>query len=212
MSKGSSKKAAEKAPDDVPFMTKLENWMLLADTYVLQIPDAGRLADILGIRPFYLPFMILMCIATFFGIFEAFFVSLMATVYPAYASFKAIRSPTHDDDKQWLTYWVAYSIITTVDNVLSAALRTFGLSLPPFFPVLKVVVLCWLSYFRGSVIVFSYLEPHLENAEPHVDRFMESFVSPTNGLERAESLIDKAAQYMEKFQSKELASDQKKDK
>ena len=36
--------------------------------------------------------------------------NLVAFVYPAYASFKAIDSADPNDDTQWLTYWVVFDI------------------------------------------------------------------------------------------------------
>ena len=37
-------------------------------------------------------------------------VDLVGFVYPMYASLKAIETFSKDDDKQWLTYWVVFSL------------------------------------------------------------------------------------------------------
>ncbi|XP_040096098.1 receptor expression-enhancing protein 6 isoform X2 [Oryx dammah] len=36
--------------------------------------------------------------------------SLIGFAYPAYASIKAIESPSKEDDTVWLTYWVVYGL------------------------------------------------------------------------------------------------------
>ncbi|KAK2501958.1 hypothetical protein MC885_002727 [Smutsia gigantea] len=41
--------------------------------------------------------------------------NLIGFVYPAYASIKAIESPTKDDDTVWLTYWVVYGLFGVVE-------------------------------------------------------------------------------------------------
>jgi receptor expression-enhancing protein 5/6 len=37
-------------------------------------------------------------------------IDLVGFTYPMFASLKAIESPNADDDKQWLTYWVVFSL------------------------------------------------------------------------------------------------------
>ena len=41
--------------------------------------------------------------------------NLLGFAYPAYASFKAIESESKDDDTQWLTYWVVFSVFSLVE-------------------------------------------------------------------------------------------------
>lgn len=43
-------------------------------------------------------------------------VGLVGFVYPAYQSFKAINTPTTEDDTQWLTYWVVYAFFTITEQ------------------------------------------------------------------------------------------------
>lgn len=67
--------------------------------------------------------------------------------YPAYASFKALESPSPHDDKQWLTYWAVYGICTSAETVSS---RLFNW-LPGYY-VVKVFVLIWMMLPRTKVI------------------------------------------------------------
>lgn len=44
----------------------------------------------------------------FFNIFAGFLSTVLGWGLPAYFSLKALESPSHGDDTQWLTYWVVF--------------------------------------------------------------------------------------------------------
>lgn len=49
-----------------------------------------------------------------FNIAGALITNLVGFVYPAYASALALESPSPDDDKQWLTYWICFGFFSVV--------------------------------------------------------------------------------------------------
>ena len=69
---------------------------------------------------------------------------------PAYLSFKAIESPSAQDDVQWLTYWVVFGSFNLLE---SFALRMVLYYFPWYF-AFKTVFVLWLQLpaFRVSVI------------------------------------------------------------
>ncbi|XP_010506123.2 PREDICTED: HVA22-like protein f [Camelina sativa] len=73
-------------------------------------------------------------------------------LYPLYASFRAIESPTMLDDQQWLTYWIIYSLITIFELSVWRILAWL-----PFWPYLKLLFCMWLvlPMFSGAAYIYS---------------------------------------------------------
>jgi receptor expression-enhancing protein 5/6 len=67
--------------------------------------------------------------------------NLVGWAFPAYLSFRAIESPGHDDDIQWLTYWVVFGFFTFLESI---ALRVVLYYFPYYFPV-KTAFVLWLQ-------------------------------------------------------------------
>lgn len=46
----------------------------------------------------------------------SFFTRLIGVGYPLFKSIIALESPSKDDDKQWLTYWIVYGFLAVLDE------------------------------------------------------------------------------------------------
>jgi len=74
--------------------------------------------------------------------------NLVGWALPAYLSVKALESPGHQDDVQWLTYWVVFGFFNFLESfALSVVLYYF-----PWYFVFKSAFIVWLQLpaFRGA--------------------------------------------------------------
>ena len=88
-----------------------------------------------------------------------FVIDLVAYLYPAYASVKAIETNTKDDDTQWLTYWLVFSLFKLVEGIAEPLVQ-----LIPFYFVGKVAFLAWCFYpgVDGAKVIYSsFIKPQL---------------------------------------------------
>jgi len=109
--------------------------------------------------------------------------SLIGWAVPAYLSFKALESPGHQDDIQWLTYWVVFGFFNFTESI---ALRVVLYYVPWYF-AFKTIFIIWLQLptFRGAQIVYlSVLKPVLTNMSKNANA-----VAPTSTT--ADSLRDR---------------------
>jgi len=67
--------------------------------------------------------------------------NLVGWALPAYLSYRAIESPGHEDDIQWLTYWTVFGFFTFLESV---ALRVVLYYVPYYFPI-KTAFILWLQ-------------------------------------------------------------------
>ncbi|TIB58280.1 hypothetical protein E3P78_03976 [Wallemia ichthyophaga] len=74
----------------------------------------------------------------FFNIGAAFISNLIGFAIPAYYALCAIESPGHDDDIQWLTYFVVFSFFTFGESLVNIV-KYF-----PFYYLFKIGFSAWL--------------------------------------------------------------------
>jgi len=88
--------------------------------------------------------------------------NLVGWAFPAYLSFRAIESPGHEDDIQWLCYWTVFGFFTFLESM---ALRVVLYYFPYYFPV-KTAFVLWLQLpaTRGAQTFYhSVFRPVLSN-------------------------------------------------
>ena len=99
----------------------------------------------------------------------AFVASLAEAVLSLYAglmSFRAIQSEDANDDKQWLTFWLLYTIFefgTTVTDLFAGYII-------PFYVEMKIIFLLFIGVGGGANILFPVIEPYLLQAEAEADK------------------------------------------
>ncbi|CAD8124852.1 unnamed protein product [Paramecium sonneborni] len=113
----------------------------------------------LGVRPAHLVFSLLVTslISIVLGIAARFLSTFVSMIYPAYRSIKAIETSNKDDDKQWLSYWILFSIITLADSTIGCLLEFI-----PFYHVLKLsifVVLFHPNINGAEKVYLTFVQP-----------------------------------------------------
>ena len=104
------------------------------DFFVGNLPFLDELSLRVGLPRRYLSLAIATFAATFvlFGLGQSLLCTAVGVLYPAYMSMKALESRplVPDSMVQWLTYWVCYSIFSSLevlgDHLLYCALRRQG--------------------------------------------------------------------------------------
>lgn len=81
--------------------------------------------------------------------------NLVGWALPAYYSVKALETPGHGDDIQWLTYWVVFGFFNFLESFALSVLLYY---LPWFF-AFKTVFILWLQLpaFRGAEVLFAHV-------------------------------------------------------
>ncbi len=77
--------------------------------------------------------------------------SFLGFLYPAYMSFKALQTKDEKDDAQWLTYWVAFASILTIEYSFE-----FILQYVPFYFELKSFVHFFCKLMTIFETIFSF--------------------------------------------------------
>ncbi|XP_017466577.1 PREDICTED: uncharacterized protein LOC108359284 isoform X2 [Rhagoletis zephyria] len=120
---------------------------------------------------------ILVLLATFISprlwaenvIFPAFRLSF-GTLYPAYASYKAVRTKNVKEYVKWMMYWIVYAFFTCIETFTDIFLSWF-----PFYYEVKVIIVLWLlsPATKGSSTLYrKFVHPMLTRREQEIDEYL----------------------------------------
>ncbi|KAL8154138.1 hypothetical protein V2J09_011898 [Rumex salicifolius] len=81
---------------------------------------------------------------------------IISLLYPLYASVVAMESTSKADDKQWLAYWIIYSLLTLTEMIFQPILQV------PIWYTAKLVVVTWmvLPQFKGAAFIYERYVRH----------------------------------------------------
>jgi receptor expression-enhancing protein 5/6 len=77
--------------------------------------------------------------------------NLLGWALPAYLSFKAIESPSPQDDIQWLTYWVVFGFFNFLESFAGGVVLYYL----PWYYAFKSLFILWLQLPLTRVCVLS---------------------------------------------------------
>lgn len=92
------------------------------------------------------------------------------TLYPAYASYKAVKTKNVKEYVKWMMYWIVFALFTTVETATDLFLSWF-----PFYFELKIAFVIWLlsPYTKGSSVLYrKFVHPTLSNKEREIDEYI----------------------------------------
>ncbi|GFR31177.1 receptor expression-enhancing protein 2 [Trichonephila clavata] len=96
---------------------------------------------------------------------------LLGTLYPAYASYKAVKTKNVKEYVKWMMYWIIFALFTCVET-FADILVSFWL---PFYYEMKILFVLWLlsPATRGSSIMYRrFVHPQLTKHEKEIDDYI----------------------------------------
>ena len=89
---------------------------------------------------------------TLLGQMEQIISTLIGVVYPALMTLQALETPSSEDDKMWLTYWLCFSIFMILDKLIE---KFYFKKIIPFYFFIKIGILVFLMHprFKGAEII-----------------------------------------------------------
>uniref|UniRef100_A0A672K0S7 Receptor expression-enhancing protein n=1 Tax=Sinocyclocheilus grahami TaxID=75366 RepID=A0A672K0S7_SINGR len=92
------------------------------------------------------------------------------TLYPAYSSYKAVKTKNVKEYVKWMMYWIVFALFTTAETITDMLLSWF-----PFYFELKIAFVIWLlsPYTKGSSVLYrKFVHPTLSNKEKEIDEYI----------------------------------------
>ncbi|KAM4542420.1 receptor expression-enhancing protein 1 isoform 2-T2 [Odontesthes bonariensis] len=97
-------------------------------------------------------------------------VLVFGTLYPAYSSYKAVKSKDVKEYVKWMMYWIIFALFTAVEVFTDLFLCWL-----PFYYELKIAFVVWLlsPYTKGSSVLYrKFVHPTLSSKEKDIDDYI----------------------------------------
>ncbi|XP_046834661.1 receptor expression-enhancing protein 4-like isoform X5 [Vespa crabro] len=140
----------------------LMNW---AQRFVDRLPVRMTLSN-LGILAVFLA-IVLPKSLTYILLYPIFRL-VFGTLYPAYASYKAVRTQNVKEYVKWMMYWIVFALFTCAETFTDVFFSFWF----PFYYEIKIILVLWLlsPATKGSSILYRrFVHPALTRREAEID-------------------------------------------
>uniref|UniRef100_A0A8C5M2T6 Receptor expression-enhancing protein n=1 Tax=Leptobrachium leishanense TaxID=445787 RepID=A0A8C5M2T6_9ANUR len=97
-------------------------------------------------------------------------VLVFGMLYPAYYSYKAVRTKNVKEYVRWMMYWIVFALYTVMETIADLTISWF-----PIYYELKIAFVVWLlsPYTRGASLLYrKFLHPLLSSREREIDEYI----------------------------------------
>ncbi|XP_061205775.1 receptor expression-enhancing protein 4 isoform X1 [Neopsephotus bourkii] len=95
---------------------------------------------------------------------------LFGMLYPAYASYKAVKTKNIREYVRWMMYWIVFALFMATETFTDLLISWF-----PFYYEVKMAFVIWLlsPYTRGASLLYrSVVHPTLSRKEKDIDGYI----------------------------------------
>ena len=117
----------------------------------------------------------------------------LGTLYPAYASYKAVRTKNVKEYVKWMMYWIVFALFTSAEMFADFFLSFWF----PFYYELKIMFLLYLLLpaTKGSSLLYrKFVHPALLSREQKIDELIEA--AQTRSYDTAITLGQRSFRYV----------------
>uniref|UniRef100_A0A5K1UY10 Receptor expression-enhancing protein n=1 Tax=Macaca mulatta TaxID=9544 RepID=A0A5K1UY10_MACMU len=97
-------------------------------------------------------------------------VLVFGMLYPAYYSYKAVKTKNVKEYVRWMMYWIVFALYTVIETVADQTVAWF-----PLYYELKIAFVVWLlsPYTKGASLIYrKFLHPLLSSKEREIDDYI----------------------------------------
>ncbi|XP_068957983.1 receptor expression-enhancing protein 3 isoform X3 [Petaurus breviceps papuanus] len=97
-------------------------------------------------------------------------VLIFGILYPAYYSYKAVKTKNVKEYVRWMMYWIVFALYTVIETLADLTVAWF-----PLYYEMKIAFVIWLlsPYTRGASLIYrKFLHPLLSSKEREIDDYI----------------------------------------
>ncbi|KAM6369806.1 LOW QUALITY PROTEIN: receptor expression-enhancing protein 4 [Pluvialis apricaria] len=97
-------------------------------------------------------------------------VLVFGMLYPAYASYKAVKTKNIREYVRWMMYWIVFALFMATETFTDLLISWF-----PFYYEMKMAFVMWLlsPYTRGASLLYrKFVHPTLSRKEKEIDAYI----------------------------------------